>query len=629
MSSKDSLLFTSRKRIDSLSLLLKTEKPKIFLKYSKESLLLSRLLKDTVSFANKYQDIARHYSINNQLILALKNIDSSVKYYRQLKDTSALIGAFAHKATFYRNVGNLDASLKIYNDALELVSEIDSTNVSHEHFFLFNNLGIFYKITKKIRQSRQFYNKALEVCELLNNFNAGLTVKLNLGALSSQERNYNLALAYYKEVLRGADSLQIKLLAGITKGNIGFAYYNLGDYELSLKYTKEGLNLLEKSKSELAYRPVYKTNLLHTLGVSNMELGNFEDAQKYLKEGIRIANKFGIQSSSIVCNEAMYQLKLKEKDFKTALFYFQQHIRARDSLFSVETINKINKIESEKQLSEKQQELTDLSIEKKKSEERIRNKYIQYIILSAVLIVVLTISLLWYNQRNRTVIAVKNQKLLENELHALRSQMDPHFIFNTLNSVQNFILKSEKFEAYNYLIKFSDAIRLILENSKDSFIELKNELELIDLYVDLQKLRFRDKIEYIKEIDPKLLEETIQIPAMIIQPIVENAILHGIVNKKEKGTVKLSLHYICNGIKCVVEDNGVGRKEAIRNKQGKTNRHLSISSINTSERIRILKKNGYKKVTYHIEDLFSKKGVSLGTRVSIILPILKPNDTET
>ncbi len=629
MSLKDSMLFTARKRIDSLSLLLKAEKPNTFLKYSKESLLLSRLLQDTVNFAGTYKAIARCYSLNNQLGLALKNIDSSSKYYKLLKDTTSLVGVLAYKGTFYRNAGYLDESLKVYTAALEIAESVDSTMIGKEHYYLYNNLGIFYKESKKKEKAKFFYQKALKVSRILKSLRAELGIKINLGSVASEEKNYEKALSYYFDVVKIADSLGMKLHSSISRGNMAFAYYNQGKYQKSLQCGNEGLEILDGIKSDPHYRPIYRTNLLHTLGVSTMELENFNLAHKYLQEGIEIANKYGLQSSLIMCNEAMYQLKLKEKNFKKALFYFEEHIKARDSLLSVETLNEINKIESENQLSKKQQELTDLSIEKKKSEERIRSEYIQYIILAAVLIVVLTISLLWYNQRNRTIIAVKNQKLLENELHALRSQMDPHFIFNTLNSVQNFILKSEKIKAYNYLIKFSDAIRLILENSKDSFIELQNELDLIDLYIDLQKLRFRDKIEYKKEIDPELLKETMQIPAMIIQPIVENAILHGIVNRKEGGVVKLSLKYMGNSIECVIEDNGVGRQEAMKNKQGKTKKHLSISSINTTERIRILKKNGYKKVTYYIEDLFSKKGVSLGTRVSIILPILKPNDTET
>ncbi len=627
--SRDSILLKSRERLDSIAASYHGIKKDLFLTFSLKSILISRLLKDTSAFAGTYKNMARSYAVNNELKLAVQYIDSSYKYYEVIKDTNNIISALANKGTFYRNAGNLEESLKIYTKTLEIIKDIDSTKINYDHYFFYNNLGIFYKETKKIEKAKFFYQKALAVSRLIKKLPIELSVQLNLATLASQEKKYDLALSYYFDVQEKADSMNVKLVSAISRANIAYAYYNTNRYYKSIQFANEGMVLLNDLNTSNGYRPIYKINFLHTLGVSNMEIGNFKLAEKHLLEGIRISKQFGLQSTFINCNEEMYKLKLKENDSKKALFYFQEYIKARDSMFSIEKLNEINKIDSSKELSDKQKELIDLSIKKTESEQRIRVKYIQYIIFAIILIVILIILMLLYNQRNKAVLAKKNQKILESELHALRSQMDPHFIFNTLNSVQNFILKSNKIEAYNYLIKFSDAMRLILENSKDSFIEIQKELDLIDLYVDLQELRFRNKIRYVKHIDTEVLDNTLKIPAMIIQPIIENAILHGIVNKEEGGIVSLTLKYKEGCIQCLVEDNGIGRQEAMRRKRGRSKKHLSISTMNTAERIKILEKNANKKVTHQIEDLFSKNGVSLGTRVSIILPILKPNDTET
>ncbi len=626
---RDSTLVNSRKKMDSIAAFYHGKKIGLFLTFSRKSILLSRLLKDTSSFASTYKNMARSYSLNNELGLAVQHIDSSYKYYKAIKDTNNIISALTNKGAFYRNGGDLNESLKIYTEALEIVKDIDSTKINYDHYLLYNHLGVFYVETKKFDKAKFFYQKALSTCRLLKNMPSELSVKINLGAVASKEKKYNLALTYYYDVVKKADSINAQLVRAISRGNIAYVYYHQNRYQESIQYANEGFTLLNELNVNNGYRPIYRVNFLHTLGVANIEIGNYKLAEKHLIEGIKISDQYGLQSTLIMCNEGMYKLKLKEKNFKKALYYFQEHIKAKDSMFSVETLNEINKIESEKELSEKEKELTVLSIEKAESEQRIRGKYIQYIIFAIIVIVILIILILLYNQSNKAILAKNNQRILESELHALRSQMDPHFIFNTLNSVQNFILKSNKIEAYNYLIKFSDSIRLILENSKDSFIEIQKELDLINLYVDLQGLRFRNKIKYVQDIDPTVLYDTLKIPAMIIQPIIENAILHGLVNKKEGGVVALTLKHEGDCIQCVIEDNGIGRQEAMRRKRGTSKKHLSISTMNTAERIKILERNANKKVTYQIEDLFSKNGVSLGTRVSIILPILKPHDTET
>ena len=152
-----------------------------------------------------------------------------------------------------------------------------------------------------------------------------------------------------------------------------------------------------------------------------------------------------------------------------------------------------------------------------------------------------------------------NKQIAEIRMIALRAQMNPHFIFNSLNSIQHFITTQEKEEALNYLSKFSKLIRKILENSRENTVSISNELQLLELYIQLEQLRFSNKFDYHITVDEKIDMENTEIPPLLIQPYIENAILHGLINKNGKGDLWLSLERNNGFLNCKIEDNGIGR----------------------------------------------------------------------
>jgi sensor histidine kinase YesM len=196
---------------------------------------------------------------------------------------------------------------------------------------------------------------------------------------------------------------------------------------------------------------------------------------------------------------------------------------------------------------------------------------------------------------------------------ALRAAMNPHFIFNTLNSIQYFIMKNDQLNAVNYLSTFSKLIRGILSNSIKNRIRLQEELELLKYYVNLELLRFDSKFEFVLDIDPDLDVANIEIPSMLIQPYVENAILHGLYNKKEKGVLSVSVRDVGDAIIFQIQDNGVGREAAAKLKpQGPG--HKSLGTQITEERLKIINaESGIAAITEDVEI----DGLPAGTRVTI------------
>ena len=220
-----------------------------------------------------------------------------------------------------------------------------------------------------------------------------------------------------------------------------------------------------------------------------------------------------------------------------------------------------------------------------------------------------------------------NKQIAEIRMIALRGQMNPHFIFNSLNSIQHFITTRDKEEALNYLSKFSKLIRKILENSRENTVSISNELQLLELYIQLEQLRFSNKFDYHIAIDERVDTENTEIPPLLIQPYIENAILHGLVNKNGKGDLWFSLERNNGLLICKIEDNGIGRARAQEIEQGKVSRHKSLGIKVTEERISGLFELLDYKMEVVTEDLFEIKQTSeekpqpSGTRVTISIPV--------
>lgn len=242
-----------------------------------------------------------------------------------------------------------------------------------------------------------------------------------------------------------------------------------------------------------------------------------------------------------------------------------------------------------------------------------------------VIAIIVGLSFLAYRARLQTVRheeklkADFNKQLAEVEMKALKAQMSPHFIFNSLNSINRYIVKSEPEKASLYLTKFSKLIRLILDNSNNKIISLEQELTSLKLYIELEALRFNDKFTYALTVSKDLNPMSIGVPPMIIQPFIENAIWHGLLHKETSGHLSITLNRFGHGLQCIIEDNGVGRKKAAELKSKSVNKEKSYGMKITSDRLSML--NGESKVSsVEIIDLEDDLGNSCGTKV--ILKIL-------
>jgi hypothetical protein len=249
--------------------------------------------------------------------------------------------------------------------------------------------------------------------------------------------------------------------------------------------------------------------------------------------------------------------------------------------------------------------------------------FILLIVVVLAFIIYVVVKRIATNFKNKEAEKTRVHKLIsEYQLSALQAQMNPHFIFNAINSIQTYILDNDSQIAYDYLAKFAKLVRMVLNHAKEKSISLEKEIELLSMYIGLEQIRFENKFELIFDVQEELDTYQVQLPPMIIQPYVENAIWHGLMplDGKRKGELRVQIFGKDQKVHIIVQDNGVGREASMKIK--KTPGYKSIAMELTKERVEVLKSiPGYESASIHIDDLKDEMGAAEGTKVTIVIPL--------
>ena len=226
------------------------------------------------------------------------------------------------------------------------------------------------------------------------------------------------------------------------------------------------------------------------------------------------------------------------------------------------------------------------------------------------------------DQRLELITEQFQQRIAETEMAALRAQMNPHFIFNCLNSIQFFTAQNDAEKASDYLTKFSRLIRLVLENSKSERVTLANELETLRLYIDMEAMRFGQKVHYAIVVADSVDVEAIEIPPLLLQPFVENAIWHGLMHKDDGGHVQINVAQPTpDRLRIAITDDGVGRAKAGEYKSKSATKHKSFGLKLTADRIALINQLYHTQAQVAVEDLMDASGQPCGTRVVVDIPV--------
>jgi hypothetical protein len=500
--------------------------------------------------------------------------------------------------------------------------------------WMYNVLGFKYEQYRDIGE----YEKAFDAFQKTQLLNIALTGQIDsfyenyvLAELQRRLGNYSTAVNYYRKVIAKIDLQHENIWfrvsypelftlnaqfdsaryyynlidsSKLNEHDLRFYQVSLGEFYLSQKEYKKALGLLLQGLN--AHRKagdITQVNrALLDMAKAYTALQQIPQAILYAREGLAIA----VQSHSKHYIRDAYQIFFhiyqQRNETDSAFSYYQKYVTQNDIVASdvlkgkfaaynyLKTIELLNK---EKQLQQQKLLQTD------------QQKMFLIISIGGILMIGVflfrNIILKRKNEAHRREIA-ENELLLQKlenektkiefqhkatqlEMQALRAQMNPHFIFNSLNSINCFIFQNNKAQASEYLTKFSKLVRLILQNSQEALITLESELESLHLYLELEALRFDHHFEFNIKVNDDLETDLIKVPPLIIQPYTENAIWHGLMHKEEKGNLEIELFQQGDFLCCKITDDGVGRKKATEIKSKSAATHKSMGMQITASRI--------------------------------------------
>lgn len=373
----------------------------------------------------------------------------------------------------------------------------------------------------------------------------------------------------------------------------------------SIEYNLEQQNFDEVSKDKVAIGKVLAAK------------GEKSEAVRALEEAAKIADTLNNPQEQRDAYLALARIYEDHGDFHHALSAYQKYSTAvgkTEQQREAALKERSSLIKKQKDIEELTKNVSIGQREETIAQATVAKQTLIIYGLTGILCIVIITSYFIYKNAQSSKVA--NQMLA---LKSLRSQMNPHFIFNALNSVNHFIAQQDERTANKFLSEFSQLMRLVLENSQEDFISLQKEQEILMLYLKLEHYRFRDKFDYEVTIEPTIATESIQVPPMLIQPYVENAVWHGLRYKKERGQLKLSFYTTGNDLIAEISDDGIGRKKSAELKTENQKKHNSTGLKNIQQRLAIINKLYKTNYRVTIEDLSDDHG----TRVKIFLPTLK------
>ncbi len=352
------------------------------------------------------------------------------------------------------------------------------------------------------------------------------------------------------------------------------------------------------------------------LGEAYLKNKQKELAENFFNESLKIAELLGLQKLKMDDYKVLSDLYTQKNQVDSAFAYYKKYTFQKDSVFTLEAYKMIAEVKEQFETERKDGEIELLKSQSALQELKLERT--QYVLISlGGLALLLIISAVLFIRQERLKLGQKNI-ILQQKL--LRTQMNPHFIFNALTNIQSFMVAKKVDQATGYLTRFSRLLRDILTNSREEQIRLEKEINTIENYLSLQQLRFSNKFDYEIDVHGDLETEEIMIPPMLAQPFIENAIEHGIRHKEERGHIRVSFEQINHHLQLEVQDDGVGRVKAKELETDESLDHLSMATSITTERIEFLRRRYRKKIKMEIIDLFDKNGNACGTKVHFIIP---------
>ncbi|NHN26092.1 histidine kinase [Flavobacterium jejuense] len=613
--------------------------------------------KNDIDKAKTLNAIANHFKYSDPNEMALYANDA-LKLAQKIKYREEEGNALLNIGTSNIILGNYKKAFEYFTQAKEIYEdEIQSVNQKGIELGLakaYGSLGIVFSEQSNYAKALQYYLKSVKIYENLKDEVYCGKLYNNIGVVYKSQHSDFKALEYFIK----ANKIQTKFKdpnAGITLTNIANIYLNQKNFDKASEYYNLAKQSLDKNQNLRALGEWYNNmGLFHSVNnqsdkaIENWEnsivtfqsindkfglidtyifLGQFflkkNDLDKALLNANRaldLANEINVLEQQAISEKLLSDIYQKRNSSVLALSHYKKYSIIKDSLTNEENIRKsveasMNYEFEKRELFQKEEnEKRELLLKEEAKQFKMKLVYVGLIVL-----LLFGIGFLIYNRMQLKKTLTLQKELAEYEQKALHLQMNPHFVFNCLGSISSFIVQNGTDSAIKYLSKFSKLMRLTLEYSKESLIPIDKEIESLQNYLELEQLRFNHKFNFKinKSFD---IEDDVALPPLLIQPFIENAIIHGVIPKKEIGIIEIDFSVENESLICTILDNGVGINKSKQNKVNLVLAHKSMALDIIKKRLEMITSSTGKKATMLVEEVSNNDNVK-GTKVILNLPL--------
>lgn len=561
----------------------------------------------------------------------LRMANEAYKISNKLNYSVGIIRSLNCIGNYYFNRAINDNAIKFYLQALRLAEK----NKDYKNIIIGkSNLANVFSHTQNDEKAISLLSESNQMLiahgdSLSQNRAAILT---NLANSYHNLKNYAKAISGYEEVLYICKKKQIGFGIALTLDNLGKEYFALKQYAKALNYFEQAKIEIEKNHVDFV-----KGKNLKNIGDCYVILGNTSKGLQYFIEAKEVAK---VNQDNDALQEIYFKLQKSYNslgNYQAAYHTLSNYVSLNDSLYGINKNKAIQELNTKYETEKKEAKIKDLSLQKQISElESNRKTIFIYSILGGIIALSAIAYFLFTKFRDKKENELLTtqleeakrrieieQKATESELKALKSQMNPHFMFNALNSIQEQFMYGDKILANEQMGNFTYLTRQILTVSGKKRINLSTEIEILTKYLELEKMRFAEGFAYDISLSETIDDDYHQIPPMLIQPFVENSIKHGLLHKQgdKKISISFDLDKAEENLICVVEDNGVGREKSAEFKSKRVQQHESFSSVATEERLKLLSSNMNQKDLVLYEDLKNDNNEVIGTKVTLTIAL--------
>ncbi len=574
-----------------------------------QAIVIAENVKDSKYLSKSYKTQGINYFFAGTYDSAFVYYEKSIPHFEAINSNVDVGKILGNIGLLYRKQGKYDKALEYYLNNLKIYKK---NNYKKGLGCVFNNLGNLHFEQEDFIKAKTYYQFALENFIEFENTKEIANAYCNLGAIAELKKEFTKSLDYYNKSLLENSKIGNILFESKLLYNIGFLYHSQTKLDSAFAHVKRA----EKIRINIGDKDGIISAKVE-LGRILSDKGNYKLAEKYLLKANEMAIENDLLKWRVEILRYLTEIYQKSGDYKNSFLRQSEMIQMNDSLKSIQSNIRFNELSAAYDAEKREKELALLKQEGQIHNLQMAEKNAWIITLMVVLllgVVAIVVSLRINRLR-------ADHKILDLRQKVLLTQMNPHFLFNSLTAIQSFILDKRNDDANIYLSRLASLVRGILENSREEFVPLQTELETLKDYIELQKLRFENEIAYQFEIDDEIDQEYTLVPPMLAQPFVENALIHGMLRNKLDAEIKVKISLSNNQklLRFQIEDNGIGIEQA--QKQNTNKNHKSIATSIALDRVKIYNFKSSKKMNFEIIDLKNKDSKRTGTQVCYTIPL--------